>query len=145
MVSGDTFKRFSRTLGAAPTTTSHLGSVFGAYTYNGTTTNGDTAAQVSLSISTAGVYLFNFSCDWNSVGSIVTSCSCQLVGTGKPVANTFFQGGPANTTGAFNICGSCVISCTVSTYSLSTVTWTGGPATAAFVPLFSFFQATRIG
>jgi hypothetical protein len=120
--------------------------VFGAYTYNGTASNGGGATpQVTLAISTAGVYLFNFSCDWNSAGSIVTSCSCQLIGAGQPVGSTFFQGGPANITGAFNICGSCVISCTVSSYSLAYLTWTGGPTTAAFVPNFSFFQATRIG
>ena len=122
-----------------------MGSIIANYSYNVTASNGGGATpQVTLAIPTAGVYLFNFSCDWNSSGSVVTSCTCKLSGANIPVANTLFQGSAANIIGAFHISGSAVVICTASNYSLTELLWTGGPTTAAFVPSFSFFQATRI-
>ena len=54
MFSGDTFKRFLCTLGAAPTTNTHLG-----YKYTGTIAN-NTANISTITVGVAGVYLITF-------------------------------------------------------------------------------------
>ncbi len=134
---------YNATLGAAPTTSGHLGAI---------TTSNPAAAVATIStgngfwtlnIPIAGIYFISFLVDFSTSGSIITSATCLLSGTNVPVANTLFVGGAANTTGSFIVSGSLVVNCTASGYSLS-ASWTGGGFTATFIANYSYFQAVRI-
>jgi hypothetical protein len=83
--------------------------------------------------------------DASTGSSIITSCVINASGLNMPTPNMTFVGSPANTTGSFAISGSYIVSCTVSTYGLTNIGWSGGGASATLLSAYSFFTATRIG
>jgi len=99
-------------------------------------------AQSSITIQTAGYYLFTYNLLLSSTGSLPTEFYTSLNGTNAPTSAVGFT--YVNSINRSNN-STAVINCTASTYSLM-VSYTGGTGTLSInISGNPYFQAIRIG
>jgi len=128
---------YNATLGAAPTTTDHLGYTLSSGTISGTATNGTLA---SISITNAGTYVISYSLNGN-MGTTPTVFSVTISGNN---ATNYNNGFFTFQTGYFCITGSDILTCTASSSIALSVYIVGGSG-ISFISSQCFFKTVRIG
>ena len=150
MFSGDTFKRFFRTLGAAPpviTTTGAMPALGTIYQptvgTGGTLGSGNGFAEITLS---PGIYINTFSFVLNYTGGTYVSSYTStflISGTATLPSSTMFHNGGSATTTSFLISGTFFVNVTVTALIRANTNWVG--PTNVVNGAGTFWQAIRIG